>query len=389
MYLSAVIDPNAYYEIRGKAKNTDNWQNGGTDFKGPKAPRLFTISTNTATIGDTGSLGEFAICRNQSLDTLSNFDLIVDKKGKNKNKTKGKFKIFLGPEKPAGYEGNFLVTKAVMPCTLPDGTTFERPREATRVVIREIFNDWDTEEALDLEIVNLDKEGANRPAASVDDMAQALATIGEKVANQVIFWSSLQHISLEFNGDTNGDGIRALPVNGMNPPSPPFVAGGTAGFLQLYSSGLFELMNEDGEVDEDKALIIKITDVISPHYHGFHLGNYWGESLDQADYTSSRTRAQLVTSDDSSIYYVIAHKDPGVQNWIDTTGLPKGSMTQLFVYPEMPADEELPTVETIGPVPFDEIGEYLPDDTAYFSPEQRREEISKRQAHIKRRWRQY
>jgi hypothetical protein len=64
-------------------------------------------------------------------------------------------------------------------------------------------------------------------------------------------------------------------------------------------------------------------------------------------------------------------------------------MVNRFAYTETATDEEMPILETIGPVPFEEIGEYLPDDTPYFSPEQRREEISKRQAHIKRRWRQY
>ena len=103
--------------------------------------------------------------------------------------------------------------------------------------------------------------------------------------------------------DADGSEIPALPIRTWTgTPRPPFSAGGVAGARQLYSGGTFEL-------EDDEALVVKIdlrgTD---PHYVGFHLGNLWGESADQATYVSSLSGAQLATEADGARYYVVSKR---------------------------------------------------------------------------------
>ena len=49
--------------------------------------------------------------------------------------------------------------------------------------------------------------------------------------------------------------------------------------------------------------------------------NYWLTSLNYWDHTSSLNTSQSVGNADGSYTYVISGSDPGVYNWIDTTGL--------------------------------------------------------------------
>ena len=86
--------------------------------------------------------------------------------------------------------------------------------------------------------------------------------------------------------------------------------------------------------------------------------------------------------------WVVAHRDPGVQNWLDTTGLARGSMVHRFTYREEPAPDARPTIE-VTKVAFAELASHVPSDTPPYSTEQRRAEIAVRQAHVQRRMRQY
>jgi len=93
-------------------------------------------------------------------------------------------------------------------------------------------------------------------------------------------------------------------------------------------------------------------------------------------------------SSDGSRYYIIAHADPGVQGWVDTTGLEKGTHAMRFIFRKDPPGDQLPRAEATL-VKLQNVGDLLPEDTPRISPEERREEIAVRQSHIKRRWRSY
>ena len=83
---------------------------------------------------------------------------------------------------------------------------------------------------------------------------------------------------------------------------------------------------------------------------------------------------------------MIAHRDPGIPNWVDTTGLPEGFLTFRWTYPELP--ERLPSTQ-VRKIRFDEIRARLPAGVRSVTPAERRERIRIRQAHVQRRYRHY
>lgn len=374
MYLVAPIDPEGTYRITARAADTTEWRTGERGRPWPKAPRAVTFQTTTAVIGQTGSLEEFATCRNQTLGAVGHFEIVPD--------AEGRFEMLVAPERPPGHDGLFLPTKATLDCTSRDGETTTRlDRVAANVAVREIFSDWDAELPLELEIVRVDAVGRPRPPTSPQHMGEALARIGSEVGNQVRFWNDLHELGLEIHGDRNFDGRENVPSNGMNPPQPPFIAGGTAGAGQLYAAGHFELA-------PDEALIVRVEAPVDAYYQGFQLANFWGESLDQASYTSSLSAHQLPKASDGARYYVVARQDPGVPGWVDTTGLPRGMISMRFVFQETPGEAALPQVSS-ELTTLAELRGKLPSDTPVIAPEERRAAVARRQAHIRRRWRQY
>ena len=172
-----------------------------------------------------------------------------------------------------------------------------------------------------------------------------------------------------------------MPLNDLNPPAPPFIAGGTAGAGQLYAAGTLE-------IGSDEALVVRVEAPVEPHYLGFQLSNLWGESPDQANYVSSQTGSQNPVASDGARYYVVSESDPGTPGWLDTTGLEKGTMSMRFLFDELPARNRMPTLETVV-TPVEGVRELLPADTPVVTAEDRRREVDTRQRHIQRRWRQY
>jgi hypothetical protein len=308
-----------------------------------------------------------ATCKTRTLDFVNSFDLAVDEQGR--------FEIWIGPTRPEGVEGRFLSTRREMPCGAAGEPVMLEARELS---VREIFSDWEWERPLDLEIVRIDMQGAARPPIDSEWMAERLVRISERVRNHIRFWSLLMEFPLEMRRDANGDGRRNLPVNGINDAAPPFTAGGAAGARQLYASGTFELA-------PDEALVVRVETPVEPHYMGFQLNNHWMEGPDQQNYVSSRTAHQNPKASDGARYYVIAHRDPGVVGWVDTTGLPEGFHAMRFVYREDPPPDALPRLSA-RLVKVDQVRSILPDDAATIDPDARRREVAIRQEHIKHRY---
>lgn len=367
MYLKAPLDSTGYYRVTASAENTAEWRDSSRGSKRAKAPRMVTFQTITDTPGATGELVEMASCKSQTLDFLNVFNLQLEN---------DRFEILIGPQRPADYHGNFLPTKATLSC---QGTGVREAREARWLAVREIFSDWEYEQPLTLDIVRLDSEGLSRAPVDADFMASRLARIGEELPRQIRFWNLLQKYPLEMRDDANGDGVRNLPLNGVNQPAPPFTAGGVAGSRQLYASGLYQLQ-------PDEALVVKVTAPVEPHYIGMQLGTLWFEGPDQQNYVSSLSGHQLPVASDGSRYYVIAMRDPGVQGWVDTTGYDYGQHALRFIFREDPAADQMPTA-TAQLVKLADLPQVLPADTPRVSAEQRRREIAVRQRHIKQRWR--
>ena len=96
--------------------------------------------------------------------------------------------------------------------------------------------------------------------------------------------------------------------------------------------------------------------------------------------------AEIALEPDGSYRIVVGPQDPGVPNWIDTTGHPEGFLTPRWAYSATPPQKDWPTISA-RKVAFDQIRDHLPEETRHVSPEERRDQIRIRQAHVLKRYR--
>jgi hypothetical protein len=364
MYLSTPVDGRYSYRITGHVQDSRHWRGEPPARSGPIAPQYVIIEAHTGYAGDSGDLAELQPGVRGNTGKLDSSELVVD--------DDGRIEILLAPERPAGHTGNFIATQRISRRT---GATYY----AEYVTVRFLFHDWEREQSPELLIRRLDKVGEHPIALDPATAAAALRRIGEIVDNQTRFWNKFYDVVLEAHRDRNDDGVSFMPRNDFNTPAGASLATGGGQSTNVYAGGVYDLA-------EDEALIIDAEVFEVPAYMGFHLSNIWGESHDFANHVSSLNGTQAARDDDGHYRYVVAHRDPGIRNWLDTTGLREGFMAMRWTYPR-PADR-LPTV-TVRKVSFSELGDHLPAGTPRVSPVQRREQVRVRQDHVQRRYRQY
>ena len=59
-------------------------------------------------------------------------------------------------------------------------------------------------------------------------------------------------------------------------------------------------------------------------YQAIQVGSAWYISTDYENHQTSLTAAQSHVDDDGMLRYVISERDPGVANWLETTGHSRG-----------------------------------------------------------------
>ena len=87
------------------------------------------------------------------------------------------------------------------------------------------------------------------------------------------------------------------------------------------------------ELSDEQALVVELTPP-KCHYWNFQLGNIWAESLDYQFRRVHINSGQAQTRSDGSVELVVAHRDPGHANWIDTAGHDHGMMGVRWVRAE-------------------------------------------------------
>jgi len=373
IYLSTPIDGNHSYIIRGRAGDTSHWRGGARAASGVLASQYVIFEAPSGYAGDSGGLAEMRPGTRTNCGTLDSMDLQVE--------SDGSFEILLAPERPEGHSGNFIATTARRTRRQPDGSERTRDYVASNIVLRELFYDWDREQLLDIEIFRIDRQGAHPAPLDAATAARRLQQVGEITRNQVHFWNEFYAVVLEAYADMNGDGKRFMPRNGFNDANAAGLATGGGMSTNIYSGGIFELGPEE-------ALIVELRQPVEPDYIGFHLSNMWGESLDFANHQSSLNAFQAERDADGVLRYVIAHRDPGIANWVDTTGLPEGYMSVRWAYNEKPREAENFPSATATRIAFGEIAARLPQ-ASRLTAEQRGAAIRIRQRHVQQRYRQH
>lgn len=83
----------------------------------------------------------------------------------------------------------------------------------------------------------------------------------------------------------------------------------------------------------DEALVIEVTPPTCEHWN-FQLNNYWMESLDYRYFTIHLNKHSARVRADGSVRLIVAHRDPGLPNFISTVSHQSGTMLFRWVRAE-------------------------------------------------------
>lgn len=255
----------------------------------------------------------------------------------------GSFTLNIGPE-PAGSQANRIITT-------PD---------AHFILIRDTIQDWGHQTPYRMELTVLDGPAAAAPA---DD-----ATLAREAA-ALIHQITPHILQAKGGGFANSPGFYHGPANNLT--SPRIREGGRWG---LSSSGHFQLA-------DDEALVL-ILDPIGAKYLAVQLASGWLSSLDYLHHTASLNLSQATPNSDGTLTLVVAPKDPGVANWLDTTGLHEGTLFVRWQKLPKPLDATAQGVRSVRVVKVADLDPTLPRVTQ----EERRAQLAARAAAYARRY---
>ncbi len=88
------------------------------------------------------------------------------------------------------------------------------------------------------------------------------------------------------------------------------------------------------DIAEDEALVVEF---MPPEcqYWMIALHNHWMETLDYVHHQATLNCHSAKFESDGSARFVIAHRDPGVGNWLDTAGHSRGTVGVRWVGPDV------------------------------------------------------
>jgi len=239
-----------------------------------------------------------------------------------------------------------------------EGNWLEIADDATALVVRHFFYDWDTEVAssLSIERIGAKREKAERPAEDPRAVvARQLIALGDFVVANLEFF-------LQF--------ARPEKPNSFNAPLDGTAMGAAAENRPVIGSW---------EIAPDEALVLEVS---PPEglYWSYSLGNPWWETIDYGSHQSSLNGHQAIVDDDGILRSVIAHEDPGVANWLDTAGHSAGPIILRCVR------TETAPVPTMRLVKFSEIDQTVPAGTRRVTPAERQATMAARRLAVSKRF---
>ncbi|WP_028008043.1 hypothetical protein [Solimonas flava] len=231
-----------------------------------------------------------------------------------------------------------------------------------QLFVRSNLGDWAQEEHDTLEVERLDL--APEQAAELDD-----ATIVASASRFLLKSGPVYGLALL------GLKTMAAPLNTLPAPSRTQTPG--ALITQANSFGHFRL-------GDDEALLISF-DPGGAGYWVVPVTDPWMLSVDPGRYSSSLNSRQALADADGRYTFVVAVRDPGVHNWLDTAGLHEGTM--MLRWQRLPAGGGHPAVAA-RLVKLQDLAAALPPGTRRIDADERRRLLAARQAAYARRFRE-
>ena len=263
------------------------------------------------------------------------------------------FELIVGGEPPEGAAG-------ASPGTSPGARWVPLPDGAVMVSFREYYYEWDAAEPATMVIECLDPDGdAPAPRMTAPELADRLADAAAGVEHSVRNWNTY----LREHRAEGTDNVMAPPMK---------VAKGLAS--ARYAFCFWDLGPDD-------ALVLDVAVPAAPYWsvQCYELGTY--ELVDVTEHQSSLNHRQAVPDADGRVRFVLAHRDPGVANWLDVGGRRAGLCTLRWFWAE--ADPDASTLV----VPLADLAGALAPGTARVGAAERAATMAARRRHLAWRFR--
>jgi hypothetical protein len=248
----------------------------------------------------------------------------------------------------------------------PDGTfelTYVAEPGAKTMIVREVFNDWDTEERGLVTIERADTLGQPAKPLRRERLAQRYEVAAKSLVGSIQTWIAFPHF-FQYKE----------PVNTLTPPQS--TPGGLAS--QRSSIGHYEL-------DDDQALVITVPRCDDCSYQAAQVGSDWYASTDYETHQTSLTKAQAQVDPDGRMRFVISETPPGgtpIANWLETTGHRTGE--NILRWQRLTRDLDASDGPVAEVMPLADVPTRVPHFTP-LTPEEYAERIAARQRSVARR----
>ena len=282
--------------------------------------------------------------------------------------SEGKIEQFLtvnGDDLQTDENGTFELLFGAGPC--PEDTSsavwHALPPRRCRLMIRQFFYDWEGEEPADLHLECLEPGPAPSRLGPID-LTSRLGPTADRVVDMTAFWADFgsQHL---VRGEVNSfDHVQSAQG----------AASSMGGSLdQGYGQAWYRIA-------EGEALLLEV-EIPECTYWAVQLGDVWFQSLDWWNRQSSLNGHQAVVGTDGVFRAVITHHDPGIANWLDTTGATQGCITFRW---NQATFQPVPTAELVS---FDDLTARLDDRWSKVTPVERAKVLRLRRRAALRRFR--
>jgi hypothetical protein len=274
-----------------------------------------------------------------SMQTVANIDLDGLKINSDTS-----FELLLSAERPKGYDGNWV----------------RIPPETDAFLVRSQSYDWVRERDAVLAIERVDVP-TRRPRPSAEDTAKRVSTLAAHV-------QAMQSFSYARFADLKAKGVvNRLVVHNYVPHGPAYV--------KMYLEGLYDIA-------DDEALIVETNVPKQCRYWSFLVTDDQFGTVDWVNHQSSLNGFQAALDKDGKFRGVIALKDPGVRNWLDTGGYHYGVIQGRW---DKCDSEPMPTVTKVK---LRDVRKFLPADTPAVSASEREASLRERRmgAQFRRKW---
>jgi len=248
-------------------------------------------------------------------------------------------------------DGSFTITIDDRPANGRPNHMTTNPR-VKFLFVRDSMMDWARETPLQLEIERLDTAAASSLSFEAR-LDEALRRAREDVP--LYYW---------FFRLSAGKAVNTMPQP---------VRTASVGGLVTQASSLGRL-----RLDEDEAAVIQF-DPAGAAYNSVQLVMWWYRSIDAHRLQSGLTAAQACMNRDGTITTVVAARDPGIVNWVQTGGFQ--DLLPMIRWQGLPAAQgERAPVHWIDIVPLTELDRLLSADVARIDPVGRESQSAVRRA---------